>query len=81
MPPINKQRKPFFKIEFSVENIYIQFRRPKRKMMILVTLALFLIIVILIAINEQSMRLEALELVMTLIEAFLTFFKTGPKSK
>ena len=81
MPPNNKQRKPFFKIEFTPEDIYIQTRRPKRNTVILVTLAFFLIIVILIALNEQSMRSKALELVMSIIEAILTFFSASPKNK
>jgi hypothetical protein len=81
MPAKTKQRKPFFKVEFSPENFFIQIRRPKRGAMMLAVLALLLIILLAIAVHDQDLRSKALELAISIIEAILTFFGMNLKNK
>lgn len=74
-------RKPLFKFEVTPEKVFLEAQRPKRKTILLVALGLLLIIVLFVAISEHSLRTKALELVISIIEAILTFFSVTPTEK
>jgi hypothetical protein len=75
------QKKRVFSIDRTSDNVFVQFPRPKRSTVITTVLILLLVIVLLIAVSEPEMRAKALELVISIIEAIVTFFSASPKSK
>jgi hypothetical protein len=81
MPTNNKHHKPLFKLVVMPESIFMQAPRPKRNTVILITLMVLLGIALLIASNEPGLHSKALELVISIIEAILTFFSATLKNK
>jgi len=81
MPPNAKQQKPIFKFVVTPKNIFMQSPKPKRSTVVLIMLALLLVIVLLIAVYEDGLRSKALDLVISIVEAILTFFSAASKNK
>ncbi len=81
MPANKNQRKHILKIDLSGESIFMQVPRPKRSTVIIFLLVVLLGIVLFIAIKEPELHSKALNLVISIIEAILTFFSASPKSK
>jgi len=77
----NKQDKPLFKLIVTPKNIFMKAPSPNRNTVIIIALVLLLGIALLIGVNDHELRSKALELVMTIIDAILTFFNIGSKSK
>ena len=77
----NKQDKPLFKLIVTQKNISMKAPSPSRRTVIIMVLLILLSIVLLIAITEHDLRSKALELCISIVDAVLTFFKAGPKSK
>ncbi len=81
MAPNSKQSKPIFKFIVTSNNIFMQTSKPKRNTMIIIVLLLLLGIALLIASNVPELRSKALDLVVSIIEAILTFFSASLKNK
>ena len=75
----NKQRKPLFKLVIMPENIFVQAPRPKRNTVIVIVLIILLIIVLIVASNEPELHRKAMELVISIVEAIVTFFTVSPR--
>ena len=76
-----KQHKPLFKIVVMPESVFVQVPRPKRNTVTLIASLILLGIALLIGFNEPELRSKAGELVISIIEAILTFFSTSLKNK
>lgn len=76
-----KQKKHLFGIDVTSESVFMQFPRPKGSTVVIIIMALLLAIVLLIAAFEDSLRSKALELVISIIEAIVTFFSASSKNK
>lgn len=81
MSPVQKQQKPVFKFVVTPTNIFMRASKPKRSTVAAIVLIVLLIVLLLIAAYEDGLRTKALEMVITIIEAIVTFFSANPKNK
>jgi len=77
----NKQDKPLFKLIVTQKNISMKASNPSLKTIKIVVFLALLGIVLFIAFNEPNLRSKALDLMISIIQAVVTFFNAGPKTK